>query len=73
MLRLAGYRGFVLVDYDGSEEPETAVPRSARYMRAALQTLARRELLMPPDADVHAGNGAGVYDASATVEATTRP
>ncbi|MGH7622225.1 MAG: sugar phosphate isomerase/epimerase family protein, partial [Gemmatimonadaceae bacterium] len=48
MLRLASYRGFVLIDYDGAEEPETAVPRSARYLRAALQTLARRELLMSP-------------------------
>lgn len=51
-LRLARYRGFVLLDYEGAEEPESAVPRAARYMRGLLLALARRELLPPPDADL---------------------
>ena len=44
-LRLGRYRGFVLLDYEGAEDPESAVPRAARYMRGLLLTLARRELL----------------------------
>ncbi|HEY7801405.1 MAG TPA: sugar phosphate isomerase/epimerase family protein [Dehalococcoidia bacterium] len=72
MLRLASYRGFVLIDYDGAEEPETAVPRSARYLSATLQAIARRELLMPPGlAPEPNGNGAETFDAAAVFRATT--
>jgi hypothetical protein len=48
MLRLAHYRGFVHIDYEGVEEPEAAVPRSVRYMRGLLHLLARQQLLRPP-------------------------
>lgn len=71
MLRLAGYRGFVLIDYEGAEEPETAVPRAARYLRGVLQTLARRELLMAPGLEgtvPPSGNGR----ATGTIEAAPR-
>jgi len=50
-LRLARYRGFVLLDYEGGEDPETAVPRAARYMRGLLLTLGRRELLPAAELD----------------------
>ena len=55
-LKLARYRGFVMLDYEGVvEDPETAVPRAATYMRGLLHLLQRQQLLaqttMPePDA-----------------------
>ena len=45
LLKLARYRGFVLVDYDGAEECETAAPRATRYLRGLLILLARQQLL----------------------------
>ncbi len=66
MLRLGSYRGFVLLDYDGVEDPETALPRAARWMRAALQALARRELLMSPEPSANGSANGRVAD---TVEA----
>lgn len=45
MLRLGRYRGFLLLDYEGGEDPETAVPRAVRHMRGLLHLLARQELL----------------------------
>ncbi len=45
LLKLARYRGFILVDYDGAEECETAVPRASRYIRGLLHLLARQQLL----------------------------
>ena len=71
MLRLAGYRGFLLIDYEGAEEPETAVPRAARYLRGVVQTLVRRELLSAPGLEATAppsGNGR----APGTIEAAPR-
>lgn len=44
-LRLGRYRGFVLLDYEGVEAPETAVPRSTRYLRGVLHLLQRQQLL----------------------------
>jgi sugar phosphate isomerase/epimerase len=44
-LRLGRYRGFLMLDYDGPEAPETAVPRAARHMRGLLHLLARQQLL----------------------------
>ncbi|MBF6600109.1 MAG: sugar phosphate isomerase/epimerase [Dehalococcoidia bacterium] len=74
LLRLAGYRGFVLLDYDGDEDPETAVPRSARYLRAILQTLARRELLTAPDATISTNGFSSANGArDPAVEATPAP
>lgn len=36
LLRAAGYRGFITLEYEAREEPETAVPRHLREMRRAL-------------------------------------
>jgi L-ribulose-5-phosphate 3-epimerase len=44
-LKLGRYRGFVMLDYEGVEDPETAVPRSATYMRGILHLLQRQQLL----------------------------
>ncbi len=54
-LKLAPYRGFIMLDYEGAEDPEFAVPRSARYLRGILHLLQRQQLLSefssePPDA-----------------------
>jgi sugar phosphate isomerase/epimerase len=55
-LRLGHYRGFLLLDYEGVEGPETAVPRAARYMRGLLSLMARQQLLHETvGADVAAG------------------
>lgn len=47
MLRLGNYRGFVHIDYEGAEDPTTAVPRAARYLRGLLHLLQRQQLLAP--------------------------
>lgn len=44
-LRLGNYRGFVLLDYDGIEQPETAVPRATRHLRRVLHMLDRQQML----------------------------
>lgn len=44
-LKLARYRGFVMLDYEGLEDPATAVPRAATYMRGLLHLLQRQQLL----------------------------
>ncbi len=44
-LKLAHYRGFVMLDYEGIEDPATAVPRAAVYMRGLLHLLQRQQLL----------------------------
>ena len=44
-LKLGRYRGHVLIDYEGIEDPETAVPRAARYIRGVLHLLQRQALL----------------------------
>ena len=51
MLRLGRYRGFLHLDYEGIEEPESAVPRATTYMRGLLHLLDRRQLLQPPVPD----------------------
>jgi hypothetical protein len=48
-LRLAPYRGFLLIDYDGAEEPESVIPRAERYVRGLFHLLARQELLGSPE------------------------
>lgn len=74
-LKLAHYRGFVHLDYDGFEDPETAVPRAARYMRGLLHAHARQHLLEPPAPDEGAPtNGAvsaGEAEEIVTYEAAT--
>lgn len=44
-LKLGRYRGFLLLDYEGVEDPETAVPRAARYLRGLLYVLGRQQVL----------------------------
>jgi sugar phosphate isomerase/epimerase len=69
-LRLGGYRGFVLVDYTGSEDASTALPRAARYMRGLLQILQRQEQL---GAELTPGaNGASPHDAAQAVREAAR-
>ena len=66
LMRLGGYRGFVLMDYEGPEAAETAVPRGARYLRGAMLALARRELLgAPATSNGHESNGAVAIAATA--------
>jgi sugar phosphate isomerase/epimerase len=72
MLKLGRYRGFVLLDYEGAEDAETAVPRAARYIRGILHLLQRQQLLAAGSADgVASENGAVVVEAerAARVEA----
>jgi hypothetical protein len=54
MVRAARYRGFVTLAYDGTEAPETAMPRLSRYMRGLLQLLGRQEMLRSASGDAHA-------------------
>lgn len=49
-LQLARYRGFVHVDYEGVEDPASAVPRATRYLRGLLHLLSRQQLLAAPAA-----------------------
>ncbi len=49
MLQIGHYRGFLHLDYEGAEDPETAVPRAATYMRGLLHLLDRQQLLRSPD------------------------
>lgn len=51
MLKVGRYRGFLLVDYDGAEAADTAVPRATRYLRGLLHLLARQEMLRGADGD----------------------
>lgn len=37
VLREAGYRGFLCIEYEGEEPAETAVPRGVRYLRGLLR------------------------------------
>ncbi len=59
-LKLGRYRGFLLLDYEGVEDPETAVPRATRYLRGLLHVLARQQVLAEtvPGASQHP-DGAG--------------
>ena len=47
-LQIARYRGFVHLDYEGVEDPASAVPRATRYLRGLLQLLSRQQLLAAP-------------------------
>ena len=51
MLKLGRYRGFVLLDYEGIEDPEAAVPRAARYIRGIMHLLQRQQLLAAAGSD----------------------
>jgi L-ribulose-5-phosphate 3-epimerase len=55
-LKLGRYRGFVMLDYEGIEDPATAVPRAATYMRGVLHLLQRRQLLTQTTAGPEAGS-----------------
>ena len=64
-LSLANFRGFVIADYQGTDEPEIAVPRFVRYMRGAQQSVDS----IPTTASASEANGAG--DASSIGEGAT--
>lgn len=70
MLKLGRYRGFVLLDYDGDEDPRAAVPRAARYIRGILHLLQRQQLLAAGSDDIAANGNRGddVSSASEAVE-----
>jgi sugar phosphate isomerase/epimerase len=44
-LKLGRYRGFLLLDYEGIEDPHTAVPRAARHLRGLIHVLGRQQVL----------------------------
>lgn len=73
LLQAHRYRGFVLLDYEGIEEPETAVPRAANYLRGVMHLLQRQRMLQEASEDAADGRPAenGVMEASATVERGT--
>ena len=56
-LKLGHYRGYVLMDYEGIEDPESAVPRASRYLRGVLHLLQRQELLAEATSDDSAISG----------------
>ncbi len=58
ILRVGKYRGFLLIDYEGVEDPEKAVPRAARYLRGLMHLLERQQLLASPTSEASM-NGAG--------------
>jgi len=68
MLRLGGYRGFVILDYAGAEDVTSAMPRAARYVRGVLQLLQRQHLLE----ETRAGNGRSPYEAAEAVRRAVR-
>jgi sugar phosphate isomerase/epimerase len=70
MLKLGHYRGFVLVDYEGAEDPLTAVPRAVRYLRGLLHLLARQQLLQSA-APHPAGENGAAHAATALAGSTT--
>jgi L-ribulose-5-phosphate 3-epimerase len=73
-LKLGRYRGFLLLDYEGIEDPETAVPRASRYMRGLLHLLERQQLLAETAANdprtTSGTNGAAARTAPAERHAT---
>lgn len=72
LLRLGRYRGFLHIDYEGVEHPESAVPRAVRYLRSALQTVERRPLLPSATDDAQADGGtiAALTDGREAAEAS---
>ncbi|MEX2246420.1 MAG: sugar phosphate isomerase/epimerase family protein [Dehalococcoidia bacterium] len=72
-LRLGRYRGFVVLDYEGAESPETAVPRAARYLRGVLHLLDRQYLLASPGEASGNGTVADATGAMTELEAQASP
>jgi hypothetical protein len=56
-LQQGRYRGFVLLDYEGVEDPEQATPRAARFLRGLLYVLGRQRLLAETPVRAETGNG----------------
>jgi sugar phosphate isomerase/epimerase len=67
-LKLGRYRGFVMLDYEGVEEPETAVPRAATYLRGILHLLQQQQLLAQT-----APEPAGPQPPAAVIDGVARP
>ena len=74
-LQLSRYRGFVMLDYTGMEDPESAVPRAATYMRGLLHLMQRRQLLAhtAPQVDDKAPAAPGVDAAASVAEPNAAP
>ena len=65
---------FIMLDYEGVEDPEIAVPRSARYMRGILHLLQRQQLLSELSSEPSDGvGGVDGVGASAATESTMDP
>jgi sugar phosphate isomerase/epimerase len=65
-LRSAQYRGFLLVDYQGAEEPEQAVPRAVRHLRGVMQMVQTQRVLSPP-ADLNGAADAAPIEGTAEI------
>jgi sugar phosphate isomerase/epimerase len=50
-LKLNRYRGFVLMDYRGAEDPSSALQRATLYLRGVLHLLQRQQLLAAGTSD----------------------
>ena len=70
---LGRYRGFVMLDYEGIEDPATAVPRAATYMRGLLHLLQRRQLLTQPTGAPRTEGDAAALDAHPNSSAFRAP
>jgi sugar phosphate isomerase/epimerase len=76
LLRLGRYRGFLLLDYEGVEAPQTAVPRAARYLRGLLHLIERQQLLSEtvpaaPEGEAAAEPARAAAAERATIDAET--
>lgn len=58
-LKIGRYRGYVIVDYAGAEDPERAAPRAARFLSGALHFLERQQMLAESAAQTATTNGSG--------------
>jgi sugar phosphate isomerase/epimerase len=64
MLQLGHYRGFIHIDYEGVEPPETAVPRATRHMRGLILLTQRQQLLQAPASELEGASGASTSNGS---------
>jgi sugar phosphate isomerase/epimerase len=68
VLQQGRYRGHVLLDYEGAETPESAVPRATRYLRGIQHLLQRQQVL----AEAVVDDGAGAIEAAESIVAGAR-
>lgn len=72
-LQQGRYRGFLLLDYEGVEDPEQAVPRAARFLRGLLNVLGRQRLLAETAAESVGTGPKGSPFAHPDVDSSTVP